>query len=122
ACAVFFQAFHHNPIQVATDETRQFPGLSLTMLRDLGQLARQHRAQAGRGTRWLRLTYGTAHRVQALLEKFFGIEWGLASKQFVKQDAQAVNVAARIDAQFAKLSLFRAHVGWRTQELLEGSE
>jgi len=46
----------------------------------------------------------------------------LSRKQFVKQNAKGVDVAARVNAQPAHLGLFGTHVSGRAHELLERRE
>ena len=50
------------------------------------------------------------------------IERCAASEQFVKQNTERINIAARIHVQTAHLSLFRTHVGRCADELLKRGE
>ena len=45
-----------------------------------------------------------------------------AGQQFVEQDTERVNVAARVNVQPAQSRLFGTHIGGRADELLEGGE
>jgi len=46
----------------------------------------------------------------------------MAGQQFIKQHAEAVDVAARVNVQSAQPRLFGAHVGGSADELFEGGE
>src|SRR5262249_34234552 len=72
------------------------------------------------GSRWIDFPNDTTDFIDAGPKKLPRIKWCLASQQFVKQHAQAINVTARIDIQAAELRLFRAHVSGRANELLKG--
>ena len=63
-----------------------------------------------------------AYLLQARLQQGFGIKGGCARQQFVKQDAQRIDVTARVYPQLAHLGLLGAHVSRRPNELLEGGE
>ena len=52
----------------------------------------------------------------------FGIERSLSCEQFVKHNAEAINVSARINIHPAHFSLLRTHVGRRPDELCERRE
>ena len=51
-----------------------------------------------------------------------GIERRFSCQQLVKQHAQRINVAARVDVQTAHLRLLRTHVGGRADKLVESRE
>src|SRR5439155_912452 len=59
------------------------------------------------------------HFVRAALEHFFRVQRSLAGEQLVKENSQAVDVAARINIQPAQLGLLRADVSRGSNELLE---
>ena len=71
------------------------------------------------GRRPLRFLFaqGFAHGVHAVLKQLFCVERRAPGQQFVKQHAQAVNVAARVNVQAAQFRLLRAHVGGRADDL-----
>ena len=56
------------------------------------------------------------------LQQFAWRQTASPGEQFVEQDPQAVDVAARINVQPAQFGLLRAHIGRRADELLEGGE
>ena len=56
------------------------------------------------------------------MEQFLRVEWRPAGEQFVKQDAERVDVRARIDIQAAHLRLLGTHIGGRAHKLRKGSE
>ena len=56
------------------------------------------------------------------MQQHFRVKRRPAGEQFVKQHAQAVNVAARVNVQPAHLRLLRTHVGRRADELFVGGE
>ena len=60
-----------------------------------------------------------AHGINARGRQLVRVERRAARQQLVKQHAQAVDVAARINVQPAHLGLLRRHVGRRADELLE---
>src|SRR5262249_19488532 len=75
----------------------------------------QSRARAQR----LALADCPPHLVQARTEQLAGVERRPADQQLIEQDAQAVDVAARVHVQPAHLRLFGADVSRRADELLE---
>ena len=123
AGAVFFQRLHHDPVQVAAHQMNQFGRLGLPVLGRLpsGPLASiVLKRVEGRGGSFSRIVRRISSRPAC--SKLLGVERRLAGQQFVKQHAQAVNVAARVNVQPAHLRLLRTHVGGRADELLEGGE
>ena len=87
-----------------------------------GQLFAAHGADSGGRTIRLLLPNHAAHFIQAGLEQFLGVERCSAGEQFIKQHAQAVNVAARIDIEAGYFRLLRTHVSRCADELLERRE
>jgi hypothetical protein len=63
-----------------------------------------------------------AHDVEAGGDQCLGIERSLASEQFVKQHAQAVDVRAGVDVESAHFGLLGADVGRGADECLELGE
>ena len=122
AGAGFLQGFHDDPIEVATKEVDQSRRVGVVAARGRREVRTQHRAQPCRGTLRFFLANGLAHFVQAGRHEFLGIEWCLTGEQFVEQNAQRVNVTARVNIQPAHLGLFRTHVGRCADKLLEGGK
>ena len=102
--AILLQRLHHDPIQVATDLTGEFRRLCLA----------PKGAQPGRGPGRLLLADSAADFLETGPAQFLPIEWQPAGQQFVKQHAEAVDVASRIDV--GPGGLLRAHVDGRAQE------
>ena len=82
----------------------------------------EHRAQSRGRPRRFFFANRAAQFIQARLQKFLGIKGRHPREQFVKQHAQRVNIAARVDVQPAHFRLLRAHVRRRADELLECRE
>src|SRR5207302_8200999 len=95
--AVFLERLHYNPVQVARQKIDEFGSLRLTASGGGGQVVFEHRVQAGGRAHRFLLPDGAAHRVQTGSEELSCVEWCLAGKQFVKEDAQTVDIAAGIN-------------------------
>ena len=120
--AVFLQAFHHDPIQIAPHGTGQFRDTRFSLPAQRGGLGQPQRAQAGgRPGRFL-LADRAPHFVQPGAQQLLPIEWRFAGQQFVKQDAEAVNVAAGVNVHTAHLRLLGTGVGRRADERMEVRE
>src|SRR5207244_574638 len=60
--------------------------------------------------------------IESRAGKCLRVEGRLAGEQFVKEHAEAVDVAASVNVQAAEAGLFGAHVGGGANELLEGGK
>ena len=120
--AIFFQRFHRDPIQIASQQMNELGRVGLTVFGRIGQLSVDHRAEARGRPLGLLFADGAPHLVQPGSDQGFRIKGRLAGEQFIKQHAQRVDVAAGINVQTAHLGLLRAHVSRGADELLERSE
>ena len=115
ARAVFLNALHHDPVQVAADAPRQAGRVDLSPGGDAGKGIEAAEAQAGGGRLFLAddaLNLGKGGAAQPA-----GVEGQGAGEQLVQQHAQAVDVAARVDVAGGRLGLLGAHVLGRADEL-----
>jgi hypothetical protein len=84
-----------------------------------GLLLGCQRAQLLGWTRRFFFADDAADFIKTGLEQPPGIEGCFAGQQFIKQHAQTVNIAARVNVQPAHLRLLRTHVGRGANELFE---
>ena len=119
AGAVFLQTLHHDPVQIALELVNQLGFVSRAPFGRRGQFLAFERREPRAGPRRLLLADRLAHRVDALRHQLLFIKRRAARQQFVKQHAQAVDVAARVNVQSAHLRLLRTHVGRRADELMQ---
>ena len=122
AGAVLFQRLHHDPIQVAADQIRQFGRLGLAVSGHRCLLRCIQGLQPGGGPQRLLFPDDSANFIQARFQQPVGLKRSFARQQLIQQHAQRVDVAARVNVQPAQPGLFRAHVGRRADKLLEGRE
>ena len=122
ARAVFLDGLHHDPVEIWLHEASEFLRLDLPGLGKRGAFISYRCAQAGRRLRRLHLTDDSTHFIVTRGRKGLGIEGRLSREQLVEQDAQGVDVTARVDIQTAQSCLFWAHIHWRADKLLKTRE
>src|SRR6266567_915438 len=120
--AVFLQALHHDPVQVAAQKVDQLGRFEAAALGCGGQFLAAERADAGGRALGFFLSERAAHFVEAGLQEFLGVEGRFAGEQFVEEHAERVDVAAGVYIHAGDLGLFRTHVGGGAEELLEAGE
>ena len=122
AVAVFLQRLHHDPIQLAAQQLAQLLRRRCCGSMDVAVCAASPSVLIRvLGLGGLLLADDAEHlvvgrRCEALLVKRRG-----AGQQLVKQHAQRVDIAARIDVQAAHLRLLGAHVHRRADHLRESA-
>src|SRR5439155_4863469 len=114
--SVFFEALHHDPVQVPSNLANQLRQLDLSAPGYGRLLLGCERADARRWPRRLLLPNDPADFIQTCFDQLFAIEWSLAREQFIQKHSQRINVTARSYVETAHLSLRRTHVTRRADE------
>ena len=117
----FSSALHHDPVEVALDESAQPVGIDLAMGRR-GRARFAQRADPRAGLGRLLLADDAADFVERRRAHPLLVERRRAGEQFVEQHAQRVDVAAGVDVEAGHLRLLGAHVERRADHLGEGGE
>ena len=74
------------------------------------QICGRQRAQLGRWLRWFVIADHAAHLVQAGFHEVSALKRRVAGEQFVKQYAEGVNIAARVQIYAGQPCLLRTHI------------
>ncbi len=119
AASVLLQTLHHDPVKVAFEQADQLRRLGGTARGSGGEFFdREGRQARARAHRFL-LADRFAHGINALRQQLLRIKRRAARQQFIKQHAQAVNVAARINIKPAHLRLLGAHIRRCPDEMMQ---
>ena len=119
---VLLQRLHHNPVQVAAHQMHELRRIGPAMPRHRAQVGAGHRAQLRRRRRRFLLADRASDLIQARSQQFLGVKRRPPGQQFIKQHAQAVDVAPRVNVRLARIGLLGTHVGRRANELFQGRE
>src|SRR5581483_12457013 len=99
ASAVFFEGLHGDPVEVAFDKVDELWRFGAAAFGGGGEVVSEHGVKASGGGGRFGLADSAAHGVQAGVDKFLGIERSFPCQQFVKQNAERIDVAAGVDVE-----------------------
>ncbi len=119
ALAIFFEALHHDPIEIAAQGSGQLRALGVAALRGGREFVAVERFHARRRARRIDLADDPPDFIQARAGHRRRVDRRAAGEQFVEQHAEAVDVAARVDVERGKFRLLGTHVERRPDHLLE---
>ena len=122
AGAVFFQALHHDPVELAAEHLTQAARVEAALDRERRKGLGIQRADALAGTRRLVFADDPPHLVVAGVAQGRAVEGRGAGQQLVEQNAQRIDVATGVDVQAAQLGLLGTHVQRRADHLVEVGE
>jgi hypothetical protein len=108
ARTLLLQAFHHDPIQLASQKSRQFGRLRPPRRGDGCQ--RFAGAQPRARPRRLLLADDTQNLQQGILPQPLAVNRRRAGQQLIEQHTKGIHVRTCVDVQLIQLSLFGRHV------------
>ena len=127
AGAVFFQALHHDPVEVAFELVAEPFRIGVVGRGEPGAFAflAERFAQAHARSRRFDFADDAPHFLVAGVVQGLRVEGGAPGQQFVEHHPKAVDVRARVDAHPARAAscrLLRGHVDRGAEELLDAGE
>ena len=122
ALAILFQALHDNPVEIAAERGGKLCRVRVAALCDRREFVADERFYPRRGSRRIDLANDAPDFIHARLRHGRGVDRRVSGEQFVKQHAEAVDVAPRVDVERGQPRLLGRHVEWRAHHMLELGE